>query len=231
MTPILLDSAVAIVIILSIVIAFFRGFVREMLTIVNLAGAGAAAWLFGPMMVPTFKGWLGVEPGKKAEDIWGVVPPEIMANFLSYASAFFGVFIILSLAGMAISGGVKSLGLGPVDRVLGMVFGALRGFLFVFLIYLPFGFFMQPDQLPKWAKDSLSVSALHATYTWADKYMKDELPKDGKDAKPVDPDSLRGKLRKMADDAMPDEKDVKEMKEKAEDVTKDILNDDEKTAP
>ena len=43
MTPIILDTAVIIVILLSVIVAFFRGFVKEVLTIVNLIGAAAAS--------------------------------------------------------------------------------------------------------------------------------------------------------------------------------------------
>jgi membrane protein required for colicin V production len=205
MTPILLDSIVVVVLLLSIVIAFFRGFIKEMLTIVNLGAAAAAAYLFGPMLLPSFRGWLGIEEGaeKKAADIFGVIPPEVMAHFLSYLCVFFGVFVILTLAGIAISGSVKALGLGPIDRMLGMAFGAARGFLLVFLIYLPFGFFMQPDQLPDWAKDSISVSLLDKSYRYADGYMKGEENGDTAAAEePVDPNSIQGKLRGMADRAL-----------------------------
>lgn len=205
MTPILLDSIVVVVLLLSIVIAFFRGFIKEMLTIVNLAAAAAAAYLFAPMLLPSFRGWLGVEEGggKKADDIFGIIPPEVMAHFLSSLCVFFGVFLILTLAGIAISGSVKALGLGPLDRVLGMAFGAARGFLLVFLIYLPFGFFMQPEQLPSWAQQSISVSVLDQSYRYADRYFKkDEKGSDSAATEaPVDPDSLRGKLRGMADHA------------------------------
>lgn len=226
MTPILLDSIVAVVLLLSIVIAFFRGFIKEMLTIVNLGAAAAAAYLFGPMLLPSCRGWLGIEAGsdKKPEDIFGMIPPEVMANFLSYLIVFFGVFLILTLAGIAISGSVKALGLGPIDRVLGMGFGALRGFLLVFLIYLPFGFFMQPDQLPAWARQSISVGLLDKSYRYADSYLKkDEGDGDTAEAKePVDPDSIAGKLRSMAGEALDGHKDGE---------TKDILTDEETNKP
>lgn len=176
MTATLLDTSVLIVIILSILISLFRGFVREMLMIVNLIGAAIAARYIAPMMLPSFQNW--VSAGRKpAEKIFGAVPQDAMAMFLANACVFFGVFLILSLAGMAISGGVKALGLGPIDRILGIAFGALRGFLIVFLIYAPFAFAMSPESFPVWVKESTTYTVMNAAYQKADAYMKDvKLP-------------------------------------------------------
>lgn len=222
MTPILLDTIIAIVILLSVIVAFFRGFIKEMLTIVNLAGAAAAAYFMGPILLPSFKNWLGA--GEKGKEIFGVIPPSVMANFLSYAAVFFCVFIILSLAGMAIASGAKAMGLGPADRVLGMIFGALRGFLIVFLIYAPFGYFMGKDKLPEWAKDSLSVSALDSSYQWTQDYLKGVKHETSEDDTPLEPGSVRAKLRKMAEDALPKENSDSGSQ-------KEILPDEEKAMP
>lgn len=238
MTPILLDTIVLIVMLLSIIVAFFRGFIKEILTIVNLTVAAAAAYLMAPMLLPTAKGWFGVaETGAKAKDIFGVIPPSVMATFVAYALVYFGAFIILSLAGMAISSSVKAMGLGPLDRGLGMVFGAVRGFLLVFVVYLPFAFFMQPEQLPSWAKDSISVGFLHSAYEKLDAYVKGEEIRvgDTKDdeANGIDPNSLRGKLKKMSDEVLnraeETHENVTEQMENAED-RRDILTDEEKGA-
>lgn len=179
MSPIMIDSVVAIVMLLSAIFAFFRGFVRELLTIVNLGGAAVCAWLFANDLQPTTDGWLGVDRSLSAEDkekvqeIWGVIPPDMMSTFLSYALIFFGVLLILSLAGFYISSTIKALGLGPIDKILGFVFGAARGFLIVFLIYLPFGYFLKLDKLPDWAQQSLAVQWLDKAYVWFDEYSQE----------------------------------------------------------
>lgn len=239
MTPILLDTVVLIVMILSIVVAFFRGFIKEVLTIVNLFVAALAAYLLAPMLLPTAKGWFGVTgAGEKVKYIWGVVPPNVMATFVSYGLVYFGVFIILCLAGMAISSSVKALGLGPLDRAFGMVFGALRGFLLVFVIYLPFAFFMTPEQLPAWARESMTVTVMQASYKKLDAYLKGdeaETPEnenDSDDKKPVDPNSLRGKLKKMSEEFLEKANDgaenVTDAVHNGMEETRDILTDEEK---
>lgn len=201
MSPILLDSAVGIVILLSVVFAYFRGFVKEMLTIVNLGGAAAASYFFAPQLRPQFNEWFGVVANakEKAAPIWGLVPPEIMAAFCAYASAFFGVFLILTLAGLYISSSVTALGLKPVDKVLGVAFGALRGFMIVFLFYLPFAYFMKPTEYPAWAQSSVSVAVLQDAYEAGKKYM-DQTDPAGPGSQMEQPDSMTVRLRRMADE-------------------------------
>ena len=200
MSSILLDSIVGIVILLSVIIAFFRGFVREMLTIVNLVGAAAGAYFLADPLKPHFDKWLKVpvDDDAKVDLIWGVIPPEIMSAFLSYACPFFGVFLILTLAGLYIPGTVKALGLGPADRTLGVAFGALRGALLVFIVYLPFAYFMVPNEYPKWAKNSISVGYLEKAYKEANEYFN-ARKKDENGEEMIDPDSIAGKLKAQAD--------------------------------
>ncbi len=196
----LLDSVVGIVLLLSVIISFFRGFVREMLTIVNLVGAAAGAYFLAKPLKPQFDEWLNVpvDDTQKAELVWGLIPPEIMSSFLSYACPFFGVFLILTLAGLYISGTVKALGLGPADKTLGMVFGAIRGFLLVFLAYLPFAYFMVPEEYPDWAKNSISVGYLEKAYEAGDEYFNPKKKnEEGEDV--ADPDSIAGRLKAQAD--------------------------------
>ena len=241
MTPILLDTIVLIVIMLSVIVSFFRGFIKEVLTIVNLLVAAVAAYILAPLLLPTFKDWFGAG-GESAKMFFGVLPAGVVATLAAYVAVYFGVFVILSLAGMAISSGAKAMGLGPLDRGLGMVFGLLRGFLLVFVIYVPFAFTMQPDQLPTWARESISVGVLQSTYKQVDAYFKggdsatvsvgkavDEIEEH------IDPNSLRGRLKKMSDEMMGghatrDPEATQNVTDdiKREEQTRDILTDEEK---
>lgn len=204
MTPIMLDSVVAILILLSMIFAFFRGFVREMLTIVNIVGSSAAAYYLSPLTATWFEGlFMGdAKDIEHAPRVFGIFPADIMAVFASYTAVFFAVFLILTLAGLYISSTVKALGLGPADKTLGVLFGAVRGFLIVFIFYLPFAYIAKEKDYPDWAKDSISVHYLKKTYEAGEKYMNPKN-EDGTPAEQgaIDPDSLAGKLKKMADDA------------------------------
>jgi membrane protein required for colicin V production len=195
MTPIILDTTVAIIIILSVAVAYFRGFLKEALTIVTIGGGAASAFFLGPLLSPGFQRWMGAGQNEdRSHDLFGFIPPEVAGTFFAYLSAFFAVFLLLMFAGMSISGSLKAMGFGPMDRFLGMIFGFARAVLLIFLFYMPFGYFMQPQEYPAWAKESLSVPVLDKMYLWFQDYIsRDNENADGKEG----PDSVKGKLERM----------------------------------
>jgi len=245
MSPILFDTIIGIIIILSTVIAFFRGFVREVLTIVNLLAATAAAYYLGDDLIPSMQSWLGVESGKEAEEIFGVIPPDVLGVFLAYAAVFFGTFIILILAGMAISSTIDAMGLGALDKTLGMLFGAFRGYLLIFLLYIPFAAIMPPSKFdyPKFFTESLTFMALDKSYAWLDDYTGEEESEDGKKK----PGIITQHLKNMGDDFMRESEKARDnaaesldgMRENAQEaeqeirreLPREILSDDELQAP
>jgi membrane protein required for colicin V production len=117
------DGAVALVILLSGVLAYSRGFVRETLSIVGWIGAAVAAWYFAPMATPL------------------VQEIPILSDFLgdscelSVIAAFAAVFalalILISIFTPVFAGAVQRSALGGVDQGLGFLFGVARGILLV----------------------------------------------------------------------------------------------------
>jgi membrane protein required for colicin V production len=117
------DGAVALVILLSGVLAYSRGFVRETLSIAGWVGAAVAAWYFAPMATPL------------------VQEIPILSEFLgdscelSVIAAFAGVFavalILISIFTPVFAGAVQRSALGGVDQGLGFLFGVARGILLV----------------------------------------------------------------------------------------------------
>lgn len=134
------DLVVAALIIVSAGIAFLRGFIREVLTIVGVVGGLIAAWTMGPTLVPYFSNWFGVPTDAKAEmpKLMGLVPMDIVAMASAYAVVFIVVTIVLSLFSHVLAGAARKLGLGPVDRTLGVVFGIARAVFLLAFLYLPF---------------------------------------------------------------------------------------------
>ena len=114
----IIDIIIAVALLVSIIIGFVRGFVKESISIATLVIAIWAALYFGPVVGEVSQSWLS-----SAElQIW-------FGRVLVFA-------VILSVGGLlgwGISKLVRLSVLSGVDRLLGSLFGALRGILLVAL--------------------------------------------------------------------------------------------------
>jgi uncharacterized membrane protein required for colicin V production len=133
----LVDIAVIVLLLISAGVSFFRGLIREVLTIVGAVGGGFAALAFGPKLVPLMSKWFGVVEGKPPAKLFDLIPMDVVAQIAAYAGIFVIVFIILQLASHLISSAAQAVGLGSVDRTLGIFFGLARGLLLYLILQIP----------------------------------------------------------------------------------------------
>ena len=153
----IIDIIVIVILMISAFIAFLRGFIRETLTIAGVVGGLAAAYFGGPMLIPFMRGWMGVtENTEKPEMFYDLVPLSLVADVISYGLVFFVVVIVLSILSHVLAESARGVGLGAVDRTLGVLFGLARGAVLIALLYLPFSFAMDAEAKKTWFKDSRS---------------------------------------------------------------------------
>jgi membrane protein required for colicin V production len=151
----IIDIVVALVVLSSALISFMRGFIREVLTIAGVVGGLMAAVFLGPSLAPTVRTWFGVgEDGESAKKLFDIIPMEVVSDITTYGAIFIGVVIVLSLLSHFISGAAKAVGLGPVDRSLGVIFGVARGLILLGLFYLPFHLMMSDRNKEEFFKGS-----------------------------------------------------------------------------
>ena len=113
-----LDIAIGIVLLVSGLLAFVRGFVHEVLAV--------GAWV-GAIFIAVF-GFPYLRP--YARDL---IPHELAADVAAGAAIFVVALVVLSLLTRALSDRVKDSALNALDRSLGFVFGLLRGAVLVCL--------------------------------------------------------------------------------------------------
>lgn len=123
----IIDGIVAVVIILSALLAYSRGFVREALAIAGWIVAGIVAFLFAPQ----------VEPLVKEIPMVGDFLAESCE--LSMIGAFTLVFalalIVASLITPLFSSLIQRSALGGLDQGIGFLFGVARGILLITIAY------------------------------------------------------------------------------------------------
>jgi membrane protein required for colicin V production len=134
------DYAVLCVLLLSVLLSIFRGAVRELLSLAGWVVAFIAARSLSVDLVP-------------------MIPPSIEDESLRMSMAFVAIFlavlVAMGLIAMLLSALIKTVGLGFIDRMLGSVFGLVRGLLIVLMVVLLAGMTTLPQE-PLWQKALLS---------------------------------------------------------------------------
>jgi membrane protein required for colicin V production len=124
------DYGVLLVVGLSGLVAVMRGFVREVLSLLSWVAAFVAASAFAGTVAP-------------------MLPSEIPNDSLRMLAAFLLVFgatlLLMIFITLAIVELVRVVGLGFVDRVLGLAFGLVRGLLIVLVAVLLAGLTRLPE--------------------------------------------------------------------------------------
>ncbi len=136
----LVDAVVAGVIILSAILAYARGLVREGMAIVGWIGAAVVAFIFAASVQPLVK------------------ELPVVGNFLSdscelsiiaaFALVFAVALIIASLFTPLLSSAIHRTVLGGIDQGLGFLFGAVRGVLLVAVAFIVYDRALASEALP-----------------------------------------------------------------------------------
>lgn len=123
----IIDGAVALFIVVSALLAYSRGLVREGLAIAGWVFAGIVAFVFAPQVEP-----LVTEVPVVGDFIADSCELSMLAAF---AAVFAVALIVASLITPLFSSLVQRSVLGGVDQGLGFVFGVARGVLLIAIAY------------------------------------------------------------------------------------------------
>lgn len=119
----IIDGVVAVVILLSAILAYSRGLVREVMAIAGWVAAAVLGYMFAPNAVPLVKEVpiLGEYLAESCE----------LATIASFAAVFALALVVVSVLTPLFASAVQRSAIGGIDQGLGFLFGALRGLLLV----------------------------------------------------------------------------------------------------
>ena len=114
-----IDWLIAIIIVISALISLKRGFFKEVLSLLTWVAAIFVAWTFG---------------GALSERLTDYIATPSIRVMTACALLFVATLLVGALINRIIAELVQATGLSGTDRLLGMVFGALRGCLVVTVV-------------------------------------------------------------------------------------------------
>ena len=126
----IVDAGVAVIIIVSGILAYSRGFMRETLAILGWVAAAVLAFIFAPAVQPLVREvpYLGNFLGDSCE----------LTVIAAFALVFAVVLVLASLFTPLFSSFVRNSAIGGVDQGAGFLFGVARGVLLVAVALLVF---------------------------------------------------------------------------------------------
>jgi membrane protein required for colicin V production len=152
------DTCILVIILASMLISFFRGFIREAISLV----VWVAAVVFGMMF---------------ADSLGGHFAAHIDSPTMRFILAFITIFIGVIVLGMVVNAVVRMLldktGLSIFDRLLGVIFGFARGVLVVAMLLMFVG--MSAMKNDTWVKDSWTAKTLHPLVGWLDGFVPEHV--------------------------------------------------------
>jgi membrane protein required for colicin V production len=133
------DVFILLVLLGSTLIGALRGFIREAASLVFWVLAIWASWKFGPLVVP---------------HLGGLLANPNVAPWVGRLVVLILVLLVGWLVGLLLTYFTRTMGLGALDRVIGVLFGILRGMVLVGLLVIG-GELLQLNQESFWTHSRL----------------------------------------------------------------------------
>ena len=163
----LVDAVVAGVIILSAVLAYSRGFVREAMAIAGWIGAAVLAFIFAPSAQPLIK---------EIPVVGDFLKDSCELSIIAAFAAVFAVgLVIAALFTPLFSAAVQRSALGGIDQGLGFLFGVARGVLLVGIAFLVYDRALSSQAIPM-VDESRSAKVFASFQTAIDSAVPENAP-------------------------------------------------------
>ncbi|SIO05842.1 membrane protein required for colicin V production [Rhodovulum sp. ES.010] len=150
-----IDGVVAVVILLSAILAYSRGLVREVMAIAGWVVAAVVAFIFAPQAEPLMH---------EIPVLGGIIAGSCELAMLSaFALVFIVALVAVSLFTPLLSSMIQGSVLGGLDQGLGFLFGVARGVLLVAVAFFVYQMVVTNEDYP--AVDNSRSAEVFASLT------------------------------------------------------------------
>lgn len=144
----IVDFVVLGILLISGLIAAYRGFMKETLTVSAWFVAALAAVFVWPVAKPFAR---------------SLLQPDMLADILALLGVFLALLIPASFVSFRLTELVRGTHAGPLDRSLGFVFGIARGLLVVGLGYIVYSALAPVAKQPEWVREARLLPVVKGT--------------------------------------------------------------------
>ena len=163
----LIDGVVAAVIVISAILAYSRGLVREVMAIAGWVVAAVLAFIFAPSVEPLMR-----EIPMLGEFLRDSCELSVIAAF---ATVFAGALVLAALFTPLFSSLVRRSALGGIDMGLGFLFGVARGVLLVAVAFIAYDRAVTPGSVPM-VDESRSAAVFARVAASIEQSIPDDAP-------------------------------------------------------
>lgn len=139
------DIGVLVVLLISAILAYARGFVREVLSVVGWVGAIFATLYGFPYLAPFTRKFISF---------------DLAANITTGVVIFICTLVFLTLISSSIAKQVHASALNVLDRSLGFLFGLVRGALLITVAYIGLELLIPETEHPPMVKSARTVQLI-----------------------------------------------------------------------
>ena len=163
------DALVLIVVLASAAAGWVRGGTRELITLFSFLIAAIIALLILPLTGPLGR---------------ALVDPDWAGSIAAVAAGFFLIYFGIRIFGSRASKWMQDHAqFGPINRIVGIFVGALRGLFLIGVTHLVIHAAMPPEKAPGWLREA----ALYGVSAGAAKVIQAVLPPIGRGADTLAP--------------------------------------------
>ncbi|MEL7466852.1 MAG: CvpA family protein [Pseudomonadota bacterium] len=161
------DAAVAVITLLSAFLAYTRGLTRELFAIGGWILAGFAAFYFAPIVEPLIR---------EAPVVGSFLASSCVISMITAFSLIVAAaLLILAVFTPIFSSIILDSAIGPLDRMLGFLFGVARGIVLIAVAYLVYTNLSGAEAIPA-LDNAASKPIFDEAARLIDAYRPEEMP-------------------------------------------------------